>query len=96
MFSDLPSDLVDLQRTATAAWDAVAAYRETVMAARRAERPGADAPLRPWSDEENAEYRRLHDLAAAAQEARRAAIDASGLGHGWDVAQGLHKAAGEQ
>lgn len=102
---DLPPDLVDLQRAATAAWEAVAAYRQAVMAARRAEAgaaaEGGRVELRPWSDEENAEYRRLHVAAVEAQEALRDGIAAEAktnpdVDFGIETVQGLHKAARDQ
>jgi len=97
--SDLPDHLIQLQRAAHEAWDAVEAYRKQVDAARRAEAgPAPEAKwqmpqLRPWTDEENGEYDRLRQAAVDAQTALRAAIAESGLGHGIETVQGLHAAA---
>jgi len=100
--SDLPAHLIDLQRAAHQAWDAVEAHRKQVDTARRA--AAGPAPelawqrpqLRPWTGEENARYRELHAAAVAAQAALRAAVDEAGLGHHIDVVQGLHRAARDQ
>lgn len=94
---DLPEQLVDAQRAVDAAWAAVEQCRKSVTARRRADgqpEPGRPwAGLAPWIPEETAEYDRLHASAIRAAEARRAAIDAAGLGHGYDVVQALHLAA---
>jgi hypothetical protein len=108
---DLPPDLVDLQRTAHAAWDAVEAHRREVDARRRAEADEQDAQaraagervpevpswgrraLRPWTGDEDAEHARLMDAARHAQEVLRQGVAGAELDGGYDVAQGLHRAA---
>jgi|GEM_PF-2310986 hypothetical protein len=49
--------------------------------------------LRPWTEEENRRFGELQAAVLAAQEARRAGIEASGLAHGIEVVQGLNQAA---
>jgi len=106
--TDLPEDLIQLQRAAHAAWAALEAYRRQVDAARTADRDAAGLPvwdpdrpwrrtlLRPWTAEEDARYAELQAAAVAAEEARRAAIDASEtLKHDYNTVQGLHAAARE-
>lgn len=98
MAIDFRSDLVNLQRTADAAWAELEAYRKQVDAVRRAEpveTPDGGTAPRPRTPAEDAEYDRLHAAARAAGEARRAGLLASGLGMGYDVVQGLHKAAAD-
>ncbi len=98
MADEYTAPLVDLQRRSTAAWDAVEAYRKLVDSQRRAE-PRVDTTrgpaLRPWTPAEDAGYDQLHTAAVQAAEALRAGIDAAGLDGGYDVTQGLHKAARE-
>ena len=101
-----PESLVDLQRASTAAWDEVEAHRKRVDEKRRQEaaasgarrdelRPWAPVALREWTPAEDAEHERLLDAARAAAEALRAGIADAGLDGGYEVTQGLHKAARE-
>lgn len=50
-------------------------------------------PLPPWTPEDDAEHARLLAAATAAAQALRAGVVDAGLDGGYDVAQGLHKAA---
>lgn len=101
MSTDFPPDLVDVQRRCNAAWEAVEAHRKAVDAARRAEtvdedrdRPKwASAPLRPWTEVEDAEHARLMAVVRETAQARHEGLIASGLGDGYDTVQGLHAAA---
>jgi transposase len=95
-----PPDLIAAQTRSHQAWEAVEAHRKEVDQKRRAEAtPVKDAPkwagpaLREWSAEENARHAELMAEATAAAEALHAALAESGLGHGYDTVQGLHKAA---
>jgi hypothetical protein len=99
-----PAPLIDLQKRSTAAWDAVEAHRKQVDEARRREadasgarrdelRPWASVPLRDWTDAEDAEHERLLAAARSAAQALRTGIRDAGLDGGYDVTQGLHKAA---
>jgi hypothetical protein len=101
---EFPPALVDLQRASTAAWDAVEAHRKQVDARRRKEaaargaepdqhRPWGGLPLEPWTEADDAEHERLLDAARQAAEALRAGIAEAGLDGGYEVTQGLHKAA---
>lgn len=104
--TEFPADLVDLQRRAHAAWHAVAAYRKEVDAVRRAQAAGGglkDDPtrrwespqLRPWTEEEDAQFAGLRSAVVEAALALRKGIADAGLNGGYDVAQGLHQAARE-
>lgn len=101
MADEYSADLVDLQRRVHAAWDAVEAHRKGVDEARRAEAGPTTDPtrrwespaLRPWAEAEDQEYARLMADVTAAALALRAAIGDAGLDGGYDVRQGLHKAA---
>lgn len=83
---DIPEQVTAAQAAADQAWAAVEAYRKTVVEQRRAETP--DDPgrlpwqgrtLRDWTDDEQAEYARLHAGAVAASETRRDAMAAAGI-----------------
>jgi hypothetical protein len=84
MSIDIPADLADLQRTATAAFEAISAYEEQVA-----------KPSLEWSDEERAHLAGLWAATNAAADALRAAIDASGLeqGDGYEFQRALKAAA---
>lgn len=99
-----PDDLVAAQRRVDAAWAAVEAHRKGVDERRRGEaraagarpddaRPWAPAPLPPWTEADDTRHAELMAEARAAAEARHAALAASGLGDGYEVVQGLHRAA---
>lgn len=97
---EFPSELVEAQRAADAAWAAVEAHRKAVDADRRktAQPPGErhERPvLRPWTAEEDAEHERLMAVVREAQEAVAASIEAAGLSPTYDVVQGLKRAAKE-
>ncbi|MBM9506800.1 hypothetical protein [Actinacidiphila acididurans] len=77
-------EVLDAQRAADAAWARVEAYRMEVDAARKASaQPPAERGerpvLRPWTQEENDEFARLHAAAVAAGQERRRIVDAAGL-----------------
>src|SRR5690349_15102197 len=101
---EFPAHLVDLQKRSHAAWDAVEAHRKQVDEQRRAEaaasgvrpdesRPWAPVALRDWTPAEDAEHERLMAAARQAAQALRAGIAEAGLDGGYNVTQGLHKAA---
>lgn len=101
MATDLPDDLIDLQRRAHAAWDAVEAHRKAVDADRAttAQPPGErhERPvLRPWTDTEDERHEQLLAEARSAQEALRAGLADAGIAPTYDVVQGLHKAARQE
>lgn len=81
---DIPADLADLQRAASAAFEAISVYEEQVA-----------KPALEWSDEENARLAELWVVTNAAADALRAGIDASGLevGDGYAFQRALKKAA---
>jgi hypothetical protein len=84
MSIDIPAALADLQRTATAAFEAIGAYEEQV-----------GKPSLEWSDEERARLAELWVVTNAAADALRAGIDASGLeqGDGYEFQRALKAAA---
>jgi hypothetical protein len=97
---EFPSELVELQRAADQAWAAVEADRKQVDSRRREDtpdtpsRPGWVArPLRPWTEPENAEHRRLMAAAAATQEAVAAGFAEAGLRMDAATVQGLKTVA---
>jgi hypothetical protein len=96
MADEYPEHLVDLQRRVHAAWAEVEAHRKDVDAERQAD-PRAETKLGPalreWTTGEDAEHARLLGEATQAAGALRQALADAGLGHGYDVVQGLHKAA---
>lgn len=69
---ELPADLVDLQRVARAAEDAVGDYCQQVQARRRMEHPDDVIARCTWSDEETVELDRLRDANITAALAVRA------------------------
>lgn len=92
MAADLPEDVIQLQRTAHAAWAAVEDHRKAVDARRRADAAGG--PLRPWTPGEDARHEQLMAAVRQAQQDLHAAVDAEeGLDRGYEIVQGLHKAA---
>jgi hypothetical protein len=104
--TQIPVDLVDLQRRSHAAWDAVETYRKDVDAARRAQaaaeglqtdptRRRESPQLRPWTEEEEDKFAGLMSAARDAALALRKGIVEAGLAQTYDVAQGLHRAARE-
>jgi hypothetical protein len=84
MSIDIPPALADLQRSATATFEAISAYEEQVA-----------KPSLEWSDEERAHLAELWLLTNAAADALRAGIDASGLeqGDGYEFQRALKAAA---
>lgn len=97
---EFPSELVDAQRAVDQAWADVEAHRKQVDSQRREDtpdtpgRPGWIArPMRPWTDTENTEHRRLMAAATAAQEAFAAAFATEGLRPDAATVQGLKNAA---
>lgn len=102
--TEFPTDLVDLQRRAHAAGDAVETYRKDVDDARRAHAAAAglqsdptrrwESPrLRPWTEEEDARFADLQSAAVEAAPALRHGIADAGLAQNYDVMQGRHQAA---
>jgi hypothetical protein len=69
---ELPSDLIELQRAAAAAYAAVGEYVATVQARRRDEHPDDVVARCTWTDEESAELDRLYEAHTAAALAVRA------------------------
>jgi hypothetical protein len=99
--SPLPTNLVDLQRSAHAAWDELERHRREVDAARERESDPRDKnlpswasrTLRPWTDAEDERHLVLRAAALDAQQAlRQASIDA-GLKQDADTVAQLHKLA---
>jgi hypothetical protein len=84
MSIDIPPALADLQRTATAAFEAISAYEDQV-----------GKPSLEWSDEERAHLADLWAVTNSAADALRAGIDASGLeqGDGYEFQRALKAAA---
>lgn len=68
---DIPSDLVDLQRSYLTAEAAYAAYVREVEARRRAEHPVDVVARHDWADDERAEIARLQAALIAAADAVR-------------------------
>lgn len=52
--------------------------------------------LRPWTPQEDTRHAELMAAVTTAADALRAALTDAGLGNGYDVLQGLHKAARAQ
>lgn len=65
---DIPQHLIDAQIAADKAFNAIRAHQQAV-----------GKPALEWTEEENAEHRRLQAAAIAAADARRAAVLESGL-----------------
>jgi hypothetical protein len=84
MSIDIPPALADLQRAATAAFEAISAYEDRV-----------GKPALEWSDEETAQLAGLWTVTNAAADALRAGIDASGLeqGDGYEFQRALKAVA---
>lgn len=97
--TEFRDDLIDLQREAHAAWNAVESRRKAVDARRRPapyrhpENEPWRTPILPPSEEEDAKGDRLLATARQAQEALAAGIAAASLQRTYDVVHGLHKAA---
>jgi hypothetical protein len=83
---EIPGEMAELQRRATAALAAVGAYDREV-----------GKPAAEWTDEESARLAELWAEATEAAGALRAAIDASGmeLGNGFEFQRALKQAARE-
>jgi hypothetical protein len=94
MADGLSAHLVDLQRSADVAWDAVEAHWRTADTARDADRR-VPQPHHARPTEENAEHDRLMQAANDAQKTLRQALADAGLDRRSDVIQGLHLAARE-
>lgn len=82
--------VLEAQRAADAAWEAVSTYRKQVDTARRADAAGPEEsggvpPLRPWTEQEDQEFAALHAAAAAAGEARARALAGAGLTSTYEV-----------
>lgn len=100
--TQFPDHLLDLQRQAHAAWEAVEGHRKAVDARRRAEAvhsPGSE-PLRtpalpPWTQGEDEKHAELMTAARQAQEALAEGIARAGLAPTFSVTQDLRKAARE-
>jgi hypothetical protein len=97
---DIPASVVAAQRAFDQAWAALEAYRKGVDTDRRAtaeppaERHGLPT-LRPWTDDENREYDRLHTTALRASEARAEAMQAKGIASTWDTERAMRAAVRE-
>jgi hypothetical protein len=86
MSIDIPPALADLQRTATAAFEAISAYEDRV-----------GKPALEWSDEERAHLGELWVVTNAAADALRDAVVASGLeADSYAFRRALHEAARDE
>lgn len=98
--TDIPASVIAAQRASEEAWAALEAYRKKVDADRRAtgtpptERHRSPE-LRPWSDEENAEFERLHIAAVEAATIRRQAMQDAGVASTWDTERDMRAAVRE-
>lgn len=100
--TQFPDDLIDLQRRAYAAWDAVESHRKSVDTRRRAQAlpPPGNEPWRtpalpPWTQEEDERHAELMAAARQAQEALAEGIARAGLAPTFEVTRDLRKAARE-
>jgi len=97
----LPDTLVDLQRSAHAAWAELEQHRQDVDATRERESHPQDKDLpswasrtlRPWTEAEDARHLELRAAALAAQEALRQGVVDAGLKQDADTVAQLHKQA---
>lgn len=69
----ISGSVVAAQRAVDEAWAALETHRTTVDAARRASPAQGDersghSTLRPWTDDENADFRKLHAAVVASEE----------------------------